>query len=98
MESCPFCGGQLISCRCVCDPNATRSWDDLEAKGRVPYIQYPNLCAKCGVLWPEMFSVPDEDWERYVEPRMRERMLCEACYRQIKTLIDDAVSRRREVK
>ena len=68
-----------------------REWDKLlRAKGLIPWIQYPNLCAKCGMLWPEMFDVPDEDWKRYVEPDMRKEMLCEACYRQIKTWIDDA--------
>ena len=68
-----------------------REWDKLlRAKGLIPFIVYPNLCAKCGTLWPEMFSVSDEDWARYVEPNMRKEMLCEPCYRQIKTWIDDA--------
>src|SRR5262249_17509173 len=67
------------------------AWESLLCeKGPIPFILYPNLCAKCGALWPEMFSVPDEEWERYVEPEMRREMLCEACYRQIKAWIDDA--------
>jgi hypothetical protein len=37
-----------------------------------------------------MFMVPDEEWERYIEPRMRQEMLCEACYKQIKEWIDGA--------
>jgi hypothetical protein len=28
----------------------------LSDKGRIPFILYPNLCAKCGTLWPEMFA------------------------------------------
>ena len=31
-------------------------WEKLLSnKGRIPFILYPNLCAKCGTLWPEMF-------------------------------------------
>jgi hypothetical protein len=67
----------------------SREWERLlRAKGLVPFIMYPNLCVKCGTLWPEMFSVPDEEWEHYVEPRMRKEMLCEACYAQIKVWIE----------
>jgi hypothetical protein len=82
MERCPVCGGQLISCGCELNEH------ELEMKGRIPYIMYPNLCAKCGVLWPEMFNVPNEEWELYVEPAMRKKMLCRSCYRQIKDWID----------
>jgi hypothetical protein len=31
--------------------------EELNRKGRVPYIEYPNVCARCGALWPE-FSQP----------------------------------------
>jgi len=80
MECCASCGGQSIWCgNC---PSSTST------KKRVPFILYPNLCAKCGTLWPEMFMVPDEEWERYIEPRMRGKMLCEACYTQIKEWVD----------
>jgi hypothetical protein len=60
----------------------------LSDKGRIPFILYPNLCAKCGTLWPEMFVVPDAEWKHYIEPQMRREMLCEACYIQIKAWID----------
>jgi len=82
MECCASCGGQSIW-RGNC-PSST------SMKERVPFILYPNLCAKCGTLWPEMFMVPDEEWERYIEPRMRGKMLCEACYTQIKEWVDGA--------
>ena len=82
MERCPICGGQLISCGCV--------RNELETKQRIPFILYPNLCARCGVLWPEMFKVPDEEWEHYVEPAMRKKLLCQACYSQIKAWVDEA--------
>ena len=96
MEVCPFCGYQLLSCDCMCDaaehsdqglPCESDEWlDKLEAKGRIPYIQYPNMCAKCGKLWPEMFHVPDEEWVKYVQPDMRRKMLCRECYDFIKSV------------
>ena len=68
----------------------SREWEKLlRAKGLIPFIVYPNLCAKCGTLWPEMFDVPNEDWKHYVEPEMRKEMLCKPCYMQIKAWIDD---------
>jgi hypothetical protein len=107
MERCPFCGNQLISCRCVykklgidVSPGAWAyshgltdaqqgDWKKLLSdKGRIPFILYPNLCAKCGTLWPEMFLVPDAEWKHYIEPRMQREMLCQACYKQIKAWID----------
>ncbi len=60
----------------------------LGTKGRVPWIQYPNICIKCGILWPDMFSVPDEEWERYVESANQKKMLCQPCYLWIKELIE----------
>jgi hypothetical protein len=62
----------------------------LEARGRIPWICYPNTCRRCGVLWPKMFRVSDEEWEHYVEPAMRGYMLCEECYTWIKQQIDEA--------
>lgn len=61
--------------------------DILEMKGRIPYIIYPNICARCGELWPKMFHVPDEEWNFYVTPNMRGAMLCLECYNEIKQLI-----------
>ena len=62
----------------------------LEAKGRIPWICYPNICRRCGVLWPNMFHVSDEEWGRYVESAMRGFMLCEECYTWIKQQIEEA--------
>ena len=66
-------------------------WRRIEAgKGRLPFILYPNICRRCGELWPPMFSVSDEEWERYVQPSERGEMLCLGCYEQIKGYIDGA--------
>ena len=65
-------------------------WDSIEAKkGRVPFISYPNLCRRCGELWPDMFMVPEEAWEKYVEIGERDKMLCRECWDQIKGYIDE---------
>ena len=109
MESCPFCGGQLISCGCVydklnidCSPGTwayekgltivqEERWKELlEEVGRIPYIQWPNVCAKCGLLWPHLFGVPTEEWEKYIQISKRDRIVCINCYDQIKSLIDGA--------
>ena len=57
--------------------------------GRIPYIIYPNLCAKCGELWPEMFRVPDWEWQKYVQKNMQDEMLCQECYDYIKEVVDN---------
>jgi hypothetical protein len=62
----------------------------LNDKGRVPFILYPSMCAKCGKLWPDMFRVSDKDWKRYVEIGERDKMLCKPCYDQITIWIDSS--------
>jgi hypothetical protein len=96
MEVTPFCGSQLLSCGCVyrklrispgsdlADEQAKRWEKLLNDKGCILFIEYPNLCVKCGTLWPEMFNVPDAEWKHYVEPQMQDKMLCEVCYTQIR--------------
>ena len=46
------------------------------------------MCARCGELWPEMFMVDNEEWEKYIESRERHNMLCRKCYNWIKKRID----------
>lgn len=60
----------------------------LQHKGRVPYIQWPNMCGRCGALWPEFFTVPDEEWNKYIQIDKRNEMLCRDCWNTIKALID----------
>jgi len=64
-------------------------WEEiLEAKGRVPFIEYPNVCAKCGTLYPKLFMVPNLEWEKYVQFSMRRTILCLDCFTYIKHSID----------
>jgi len=60
----------------------------LEKKGRIPFIEYPIVCARCGQLWPPFFMVPKEEWNRYVEPAKRREGLCRRCYDWIKAVIE----------
>jgi hypothetical protein len=77
MELCPFCGCRLISC--------------LTAKGRVPWIEYPVICAKCAIRYPEFFRVSDEEWAKYIQIDKRQKVICRTCFDYIKRL-----SKRRE--
>lgn len=74
-------------------------WQEMvDQKGRIPFIIFPNICRKCGLHWPEMFSVPNEEWDAVVEPAYRERMLCRHCYDRAKRLIDEAKQRKASLK
>jgi len=71
------------------DEQAEEYEEILREEGLIPYIVYPNMCAICGKLWPDMFKVSNEEWEHYVEPAMRNSMLCISCYKKIVSWIDE---------
>jgi hypothetical protein len=60
----------------------------LEKKKRIRWIEYPNICAKCGEVWPELFSVPNEEWQRYIQKSEQDKVICINCYNFIKECID----------
>ena len=67
-----------------------KQWIKMLTKhGRIPYIQWPNLCTYCGKLWPEMFTVPTQEWKKYIDPEHRREMVCLKCYKWIKKMIDE---------
>ncbi len=54
------------------------------AKGRIPFISSPQLCARCGGRRPAIFVVQDRVWNYYTDPGLRNQLLCEACFRSIR--------------
>jgi len=82
MECCPECGGQFISY--ACDNKDPPPPDEV----RVPFIFWPNVCALCGQLNPELFHVPDHVWRYYVPPRERDKVVCLDCWRWLLDTID----------
>ena len=74
------------------EPAQARAWNRLlNQQGRIPWIEYPNLCCRCGVKWPAMFKVSDAEWQRYIQPDKQDQMLCRPCYNQTKRLIDEVM-------
>ena len=65
----------------------------LRDKGLIPFIEWPTVCAKCGMLWPALFKVPDEEWQHYIQPDKRRTVVCRTCYDYIKTMVDAAEAR-----
>lgn len=61
----------------------------LNAKGRVAYIEWPQLCARCGALYPSFFRVADRTWNKYIQLDKRGCILCLSCFRQIVVLADN---------
>ena len=88
MERCPFCGGQLISCGCCEEFSEEEFIRGLKSRGksRIPWVQIPNLCRICGLVWPKMFNVPDEEWEKYIISPLQWEGLCRPCYDRMKKL------------
>lgn len=60
----------------------------LEEEGRIPFIEYPIRCPRCGMAWPPMFPMPPEDRMRLLGPQMQGYMLCKNCYDEVKGLIE----------
>jgi hypothetical protein len=76
-----------------------RLWEELlNQKGRIPFILYPHLCAKCGRQWPGFFMAPDEEWNRYIQPDKRGKIICRECYDFIKEAIDSAKEKHNAAK
>lgn len=72
-------------------PEQEDQWvDALFDKGRRPFMWWPVVCARCGKLNPDLFMVPDEDWEKYIDPNERSLVICRDCYLDIRRLIDRA--------
>ena len=68
------------------DEQGNRWLTMLEAKGRIPYLLVPNKCGLCGQQWPDVFSVSDKTWRKYVIPALRAGILCRDCFDELKRL------------
>jgi hypothetical protein len=70
-------------------PDQEEQWLKMcEAKGRIPYIYSPQLCSRCGIQWPNFFMVQDSVWNYYSGPGLRDKLLCEECFGEIRSAID----------
>ena len=66
-------------------------WDAaLKKRGLIPYIRFPIICGYCGKRWPELFMVPDAEWNKYIRGHAGKLVICRDCYDKIKGLIDTA--------
>ena len=79
-EQCPICLEQLLSCPHQTKPQAVRR------KGRIRFVLFPILCARCGVQWPEFFSAPTPTWERVVPRTHWNTVICRPCFDYLETL------------
>jgi hypothetical protein len=60
-------------------------WNNmLEKEGRIPWILEPIICHLCAKKWPDMFIVPDEEWNKYVPPIIQRTVICWQCYSKLK--------------
>jgi len=91
----PFCGLPENVYENGLSNDQLEEWEEVLAeKGRIPYIQYPIVCACCGKLWPDLFMVPDEEWQHYIQLDMQDKVICQQCYERIKWLIDAPIRER----
>jgi hypothetical protein len=82
LERCGRCGRQLSRCDCSLPTDTPR----------VPYINWPIVCARCGGLWPRLFGVPDTEWDHYIQIDKQGAVVCQPCYDTIKAWIDTGPS------
>lgn len=75
-----------VYCNGISDEERERWIKILTKKGRIPYLQCAFFCEYCGEKYPNMFTVPDEEWEKYVIPELQRKVLCVDCYEKMKVL------------
>lgn len=79
-EICPLCLEQLCGCPHV------EALEAVEKAGRLPFLYFPCLCAKCGAVDPDFFMVPDGEWQAIIPIPYWHLILCRPCYDHLATL------------
>jgi hypothetical protein len=46
------------------------------------------MCGRCGRLWPDLYMVQDAAWEYYAGPRLRDAVVCERCFNEVRRAVD----------
>ena len=91
-ENKPYCGLPPEIYKGGLTEELEKKWEDiLTEKGKIPYIRYPSLCAYCGkkLKFDDWVMYPDWEWERYIEPAMRNKIICDPCFKKIKKMVDE---------
>lgn len=92
----PFCGLPKKVYEFGLSAEQETEWDRLIAeKGCVPFVRFPFMCQRCGVKRPDIFMVPDEEWEKYIPAGDRDKILCKSCFCTIADAVDSAAERRK---
>lgn len=81
MARCPVCGHQDVSCDCTKESKQHAHYK--------PFIETVVTCPICGDVYPDMFGVEDEEWQKYVPPELQHSVICKYCYKQLKKRMPD---------
>lgn len=57
----------------------------LDSKGRIPHVNEPNMCHLCSQKRPNVFTVPDQEWEKFIPPDLQDKIICRSCYDELKS-------------
>lgn len=104
-EFCPICDFSYFLCECQNSEvngkyiqKRDSNGNVIEKKERHPYINFPLICARCGVLYPKLYDYPEEEEEKdkIIVPLLKMSSgfkgsnlpyhLCRSCYIEVKDL------------
>ena len=57
-------------------------------RGRIPFIDAPQMCGRCGCLCPKFFMVQDSVWFYYTNPDLKDKIICFDCFQHIRQCVD----------
>jgi hypothetical protein len=56
--------------------------------GKESEIYFPDRCSYCGNESIAPLNVQKEEWDSYIQPNMRDKLICQACFDSIKSKIE----------